>query len=118
MNIDEDGLLRIGISLVYIWFGVNQIADPTSFLSFPPSWLPIPAETMVFLNGVLESVMGTMLVFGILTRFASAVLALHMVGIIISVGYNPLAIRDFGLLVALITIFINGKDSYSLWTGD
>jgi uncharacterized membrane protein YphA (DoxX/SURF4 family) len=118
MNIDADGVLRIGLSLVYLWFGINQIADPTSFLGFPPAWILLEPAALVFFNGVFETITATLLLFGVFNRVVAGLLGLHMVGIIVAVGYNPVAVRDFGLLVGLIAVMINGSDTYSLWSAD
>ena len=32
-------IVRIAVSLVFLWFGISQIIDPESFLGYVPEWL-------------------------------------------------------------------------------
>ena len=74
-------VLRIGLALVVLWFGFNQVFDAAGWVSFLPGFvfnLPIAAETFVLLNGILEVVLGGLLLIGLRTRLASGVLFLHL----------------------------------------
>ncbi len=126
--------LRIGISLVFLWFGITQIFNPESFVGYLPEelyphmavvqhehmmqWthnLNLPsAKTLISANGLIELVLGILLIAGLLTRIVAGILSLHLFGIIISLGYNDLAVRDFGLMIATLTIFLFGPDDYCL----
>ncbi len=111
-------ILRIGLVLVFLWFGVNQIIDPVSYVDFLPDWLikisPVSATMIVYLNGAFEIVFGTALLFGFFTRFVACLLFLHMADIAFTVGLNDIGIRDFGLAVATLAIWINGADFLTL----
>lgn len=110
--------LRVGISLVFIWFGIEQIINTAMWTSFVPDWVmnysPFTVETLVHFNGSFEIVFGLALLIGLYTRISSFLLALHMVHIISIVGYDSIAIRDFGLVVATFTVFFLGYDSLSV----
>ena len=110
-------VLRLGIALVFLWFGTQQLLHATSWTSYLPtfttSW-SIKATTIVMLNGLFETIFGALLLLGVFVRSVALVLALHMFGILISVGYNEIGVRDFGLLIATIAIALNGKDEWSL----
>lgn len=111
-------VLRIGLSLVFLWFGVDQIIHPNAWLGFIPDWVvsltSISAPTIVYLNGLFEIIFGTALLFGIFTRFVAFVLFLHMADITIMVGLDSIGIRDFGLSIAMLVVWINGSDLFSL----
>ncbi len=110
-------VLRIGLGLVMIWFALQQLQGPASWVGFLPTWtgsLPISQITFVYLNGWFELTFGILLIAGFYTRIVASLLGLHMLGIVCSVGYGPTGIRDFGLAVALISIFLHGSSSYSL----
>jgi hypothetical protein len=47
---------------------------------------------------------------GIYTRISALFLGLHLFGIAFSLGINAVRIRDFGLAVATISVFLNGND--------
>jgi uncharacterized membrane protein YphA (DoxX/SURF4 family) len=107
-------LTRIGISFVFLWFGVNQIFNPSDFMGYLPEMILAleSASTIVVLNGVAELVLGLLLLFGKWTRFVALVLALHLVGIISSLGYNDIAVRDVGLFIVTVSIALGGADKW------
>ena len=108
---------RVALALVFLWFGLNQIFDPDSFLGYLPPWtssLPFSDTTFLLLNGIFEILCGGLLLVGFCTRAASALLALHLLGIADNLGYNDIMIRDFGLTLVLVSIFLNGPDRWCL----
>ena len=109
-------IVRIAISLVFLWFGINQLLLPEDFLGYLPQFLLELdyAETLVRFNGLAEIILGGLLLVGFLIRPVSLLLAIHLLGIIISLGYNDIAVRDFGLLLVTLSIFIGGRDLWSL----
>lgn len=113
-------LLRIGISIVYLWFGFQQFIDVTQWVGFIPQDIlalsPVDAETLVHLNGAIEIVFGTALLFGFFTRTSALVLALHMADITFMVGYDAIGVRDFGIVIATFATVLFGPDILSLDT--
>ncbi|MBI3032487.1 DoxX family protein [Candidatus Woesearchaeota archaeon] len=110
-------LVRIGVSLVFLWFGLNQVFDPSSFLGYLPDFattLPLPPLVLIMINGIFEIILAVLLVLGLCTRIAALLLALHLVGIIISLGYNEIAVRDFGLMLATLSVCLSGNDNLCL----
>lgn len=111
-------ILRIGIALVFIWFGIDQIIDPTSYVGFLPDWLisisHMAPKTIVLLNGTFEIIFGTALAFGLFTRFVAFLLFLHMADITFTVGYDAIGVRDFGLTIASLAVWLNGFDFLTL----
>ncbi|MBM3232674.1 DoxX family protein [Candidatus Pacearchaeota archaeon] len=121
MNLDKAKstapvILRIGLSLVFLWFGINQLLYPLNWIGWVPGFASstIDPFTIVFVNGISEIVFGVLLLIGLYTRIASFLLALHMLGITLSVGWNEIGVRDFGILMALISVFLHGADDYCL----
>jgi uncharacterized membrane protein YphA (DoxX/SURF4 family) len=110
--------LRIGIAFVIIWFSLQQFIQPNMWVGFIPDSIikisPVGPITLVHLNGALELVFGLSLMFGFFTRISALVLALHMADITYVVGYNSIGVRDFGLMIAVIAIFLNGTDYTTL----
>lgn len=110
-------LLRISLSLVFLYFGYQQITSPENWISFVPSYaliFGISAEKLVLFNSILELGLGSLLLIGLYTQFVSLILSLHLFGIAFSIGFNPLGIRDFGLAFAMFSVFLNGIDEYCL----
>lgn len=111
-------VLRLGIAAVFLWFGTQQLLHTDAWVGFVPDWVvamsPISAADLVHLNGAFEIVFGLALLVGFHTRFVSFFLMLHMFQIASSLGYNAIAVRDFGLSVATLAIFLNGADWLTL----
>ncbi|HLC31157.1 MAG TPA: DoxX family membrane protein [Candidatus Nanoarchaeia archaeon] len=110
-------LLRITLSLVFLYFGYQQITAPAEWAGFVPNAALLfgtSATTIVIGNALLELSLGTLLLLGLYTRFSSLILSLHLFGIAFSLGFNDLGVRDFGLAVATLVIFLNGADFLTL----
>lgn len=110
-------VLRVGISLVLLWFGLNQIFDSASWIGYLPPFvgsLPINAQTFLMLNGSFEVLIGGLLLVGLFTRIAAVLIAIQVFGIMITLGYNEIAVRDFGLSLAAASIFLHGPDKWCL----
>ena len=111
-------VLRIGLSLVFLWFGTQQFLHTEMWVGFIPEYAirlsPFSAETLVNINGTLELIFGAALILGIFTRVSAFILFLHMVHITATVGYSSIGVRDFGLTVAAFSIFLIGADALTL----
>ena len=108
--------VRYSISFVFLWFGLNQIFSPTDFMGYLPDFILQldSAQTLVILNGITETILGTLLALGLFVRPVAAILAVHLAGITFTLGYNDIAVRDFALLMATIGVFFQGKDKWCL----
>lgn len=110
-------ILRVGLSTVILWFGYQQIAHTSAWVGYLPDWttaFPIQASTLVYLNGLFEIVFGLLLLTGLYVRISALLLALHLFEITFTVGYTAVGVRDFGLSVALLSIFFYGADFFTL----
>jgi uncharacterized membrane protein YphA (DoxX/SURF4 family) len=118
MNKYSATVLRIGIALVFLWFGTQQIIDPSVWTSYIPEGIvgifSLSAVKLVYLNGLFEIIFASALLLGYFTRFSALLLALHMLDITYIVGFDAIGVRDFGLAVATIVIFMQGADKFSL----
>jgi uncharacterized membrane protein YphA (DoxX/SURF4 family) len=126
-------VLRIGIALVVLWFGINQLINPQSFLGYVPQWfsshsaqlvhehplqllhsLPLTPHILIMGNGILEVIFGIFLLLGLFTRISSLIVSLHLFIIALGLGYNDIMIRDLGLAIAAFSIFLYGNDAWCL----
>lgn len=106
-------VVRIGMALVYLWFGYSQVTDPMGWTVWLPpeaAMLPFAPATLIMANGIFEIVASLCLLFSFYIRPAALLLALHLVGIMANVGYNDVSVRDFGLMMATLGVFLQGKD--------
>ena len=109
-------LVRLGVCGVVLWFGLNQLASPGLFVGYVPGWARALAapEAFVRANGAFETVFGLLLLLGAFTRAAALMLALHLAGITVTVGYNEIGARDFAITLAASSIVCAGPDAWSL----
>lgn len=110
-------IARVGLALVFLYFGLSQLRDPSSFVGWLPpevGAIPLPSVTIILLNGALEVFFGTLLLLGIYTRLSAAILGVHLLGIAVSMGFTQTSVRDFGLSIATIAIAFYGPDTYSV----
>lgn len=92
-------LLRIGLAVEFLVFGYGKLADTASWIGFIPPWMspliPIAPEQFLHTIGVIEIVLGALLVLGLWTRVVAVLAVFHLLGVLVALGYNELAVRDF-----------------------
>src|SRR5919112_6266932 len=106
-------LLRIAFCVAPILFGIDKFAevltdDWTRYLASEfNDIIPGSAQDAMYMVGGVEILAG--LVVAIVPRFGSLLVAGWLGGIIVSLllvgGYADIALRDFGLLLAALTLF-------------
>ncbi|HLC53423.1 MAG TPA: DoxX family membrane protein [Candidatus Nanoarchaeia archaeon] len=113
-------VVRYAVGIVFLLLGIDQIIDPAGWTGYLPldivSALPfhLTATQFMFYNGLFDTLIGLLLLAGIFVRIVSAVAVLHLLGVIVTLGYNDLAIRDIGLLLASFSVFLHGPDRWCL----
>ncbi len=105
-------LLRFGLAAVFLWFGIDKFIHPNYWID---AWLPqsvasiieglgLGAEEFMYLNGIIEVLIGTSLVSGLLMRlFASFGIGIMVLAMIFH-GFNEILVRDLGLIGGLLAI--------------
>jgi uncharacterized membrane protein YphA (DoxX/SURF4 family) len=111
-------ILRIGLSFVFLWFGLSQIIDQSMWLSLIPSSIVeltgISAKTIVIFNGVFEVIAAVLLACGVRIRLVATLLFLHMVLIVFHLGFTAIAVRDIGITFGLLASVFYGPDDFSV----
>jgi uncharacterized membrane protein YphA (DoxX/SURF4 family) len=110
-------MLRIGLSIVFLYFGISQLINPESFIGWLPkevSLLPIPPRAFVVLNGGFEVFFGTMLLIGIFRKLSALLLGTHLFFITLSIGFTEIGIRDLGLSLAALSLVFFQEDYLEL----
>src|SRR5436190_5320654 len=105
-------VMRIAFTVAPILFGLDKFAnvltdDWTRYLSSEfNSLLPGSAATGMHIVGVVEIAAG--LIVAVVPRFGGLLVAAWLGGIILNLllvgGYGDIALRDFGLLLAALTL--------------
>ena len=110
-------LLRAGLVVLFLWFGLSQVTTPGDWLAWVPEWTSafgVSASTIVLLNGAFEVVLGALLAVGFYTRIAALLLSIHLLFIAYEVGYNDVGVRDFVLAVATLSLALFEPDQYTI----
>jgi uncharacterized membrane protein YphA (DoxX/SURF4 family) len=114
LNKEDIGIyiLRLGLAVVFLYFGIYQILDqsrwiysvPDRFLNFYIS--EILKSKIVFLNGIFDTVIALSLISGLFIKIFSLLGFIHLLSItIFSLGFEPNGIRDLGLAFAMLSLF-------------
>jgi uncharacterized membrane protein YphA (DoxX/SURF4 family) len=104
-------LLRIGFTVAPIFFGADKFANVlVNWERYLAPWIrhasPLSATHTMHVVGVIEIVAGVAV--AIKPRYAAYIVAAWLGGIIVDLlsypGYYDIALRDFGLLLAALTL--------------
>jgi uncharacterized membrane protein YphA (DoxX/SURF4 family) len=118
MKDNAPAVLRISLSLVFLWFGLTNLFNPEALVGYLSpairNIIPFAPTTFMILTGIFEVVFGILLLLGLFTRLAALLFTIHVLGIAISLGYNDIAIRDIGLAAAVFAVFLRGRDKLCL----
>ena len=110
-------VLRVGLALVFMWFGWSQLFDQSKWLSLIPSWAVsvsgMSASTLVVVNGGFEIIAAILLSAGLWIRPVTFLLFIHLGMIVGDVGLTAVGVRDIGLMLATLSVFLRGADEYS-----
>lgn len=102
-------ILRLGLSIVLLWFGFSQLFDGINWVALVPDWaanlLHLPPAIIILINGSFEVVAGLFLAVGVWTRWLTLLLALHLALITFVMGLTSIGVRDFGLATAALSLF-------------
>jgi len=104
-------LLRLGMVFVFLWFGIQQLTNPSSWVGFVPSFVDslVGAEKIVFINGLFEILASILLLLNIYTRPVALLLAIHLGGIAVTLGFTPIGVRDMGLTIATLAVCLTSS---------
>jgi uncharacterized membrane protein YphA (DoxX/SURF4 family) len=107
---------RYGLAFVFLTFGIMQWVDPASWLGYIPAWAHVGLSdtTLIYLNGTFDFVIGLFLLLGLLIRLFGAIAFFHLLGIVLSMGWNEVTIRDIGLMIVCVSVFLRGSDDWSI----
>jgi len=115
-------LIRLGLSIVFLLFGIDKFIRPLFWSAFVPKFLsdiiPFSLNNFIYLIGIIETILGALILIGLFTRVASILSAMHLLLIIISlaipIGYNDIIVRDLGLFFMALTLSFFKNYQFSL----
>ena len=101
-------ILRVGLGLTILWFGISQLVNPNEWIGYLPEWAfsisVISTITFVILNGIFETLTAAMLITNQYSKLSAILLSIHMIVIVFHLGYNDIAIRDIGIFFGCLAL--------------
>lgn len=110
-------LLRVAIGGILLWFGALAVLDPAGQFFWLAPWiqsLPLMGYWFVLLFGLSQVLVGLALIVGLYPRWAALVAATMLAGIIINLGFQEIAMRDFVILCASLVVASASEHRFSL----
>ena len=114
LNKEEIGvyILRLGLAVVFLYFGISQILDQSKWIYLVPDRFfifyihEVLKSKLVFINGIFDLIIALSLISGIFIRIFSILGFIHLLSItIFSLGFEPSGIRDLGLAFVMLSLF-------------
>lgn len=111
-KLNKETILSYFLGFVVIWFGVNEVTNPSDWAVFIPEFLSgiATATSLVVVHGIVLIVTGLMLVFNWKRRLGAGIIALMILSIIftlfMSEGLTEIVVRDIGLFGAALALAI------------
>ena len=101
-------VLRVGLGITFLWIGALILQNPEAWGGFIQPWaknlMPVSVVTAMRGTGILDLLIGMMLISNALVWVAALVGAIHLVMVLATTGLNPVTVRDIGLLGAAIAL--------------
>ncbi len=106
---------RLALGLVLLWFGLHELIQPSLWTGYVPA---IPQSSglalgMVLVHGWVLVLLGAALLLGIAPRVASAVSALLLLEIVLSLsftgGVSDIVARDLGVFGLAVAVFASER---------
>jgi len=121
MNLNKEKLavyiLRFGLAIVFLYFGVYQILDQSRWIYLVPDKIlnfyisDILKSKIIFINGIFDLIISLSLFSGLFIKIFSLLGFIHLISItVFSLGFEPSGIRDLGLAFSILALFfLSGK---------
>lgn len=122
-------LLRLGVGVVFLWFGVAQLRNPDFGAPYLPLFVYSLGDSIgvvdfdrlfTVIHGAIEVALASALIVGLFTRAVALLLTVQLAVIVVTVhtlagpatalAGPAIAVRDFGVLIAALVVAINGPD--------
>ena len=111
-------VVRLGIAVVFLWFGMDKFFRPLVWFGFVPEFAvglnPLSPSAFMYVQGVVETALGFLLLIGFFTRIASVAAAFIMLLVVVSLGFNDLGIRDFAVFCIAVALSLSDPVKPSL----
>ncbi len=101
-------VLRVGLGITFLWIGYLIMQNPEGWGQSIQPWaqalLPFSLKATMIGTAIFDMIVGILLMIGFRTWIVAGLGALHLLSIIVTMGFNPFTIRDIGLLAAALSL--------------
>jgi uncharacterized membrane protein YphA (DoxX/SURF4 family) len=98
-------VLRLGLAIVFGWFGIDKFLNVSAWYGWIPEWLSfVPQNPFLYVLGLLEVVAALFLIGGRFVRIVSLACAALLLGVVVSFGINEITVRDIGLIAMALAL--------------
>ncbi|KKP41314.1 MAG: hypothetical protein UR31_C0035G0004 [Parcubacteria group bacterium GW2011_GWA2_33_14] len=110
MNKKSYHILRVGMSITFIWIGILILKDPQAWGGYVQPWvvkmLPVSVEQALLSTAILDILIGILFLIDWFSWVAGIVATLHLAVVLTVSGITDITVRDIGLLAATIVIML------------
>jgi len=106
-------LVRVGLGLVFLFFGVDKIQRPEVWVGWIPPFLR-GIDNFLLINGIIEIAFGVLLIIGLFTRYVALIVSVFLMGILVVFSIDNITGRDIGLLFSAVSLILTGPGSPSI----
>lgn len=92
----------LGLAFVFVVFGIDKFINPHGWQGYVPLWIPFAVIPFLYAVGILEILLGLLLLWPTTSRLAAIVCAAFLLGTILTLGWNETMIRDAGLFALAV----------------
>lgn len=110
-------ILRVGLGLVFLVLGANKATRPEIWVGWIPiqlkAFIPDANQFLIF-NGIIEAILGLLLIIGLYTKIAAALSGLFLFFVLLFFGADDITSRDIGLMAMAAAIILLGPGEASV----
>jgi uncharacterized membrane protein YphA (DoxX/SURF4 family) len=112
-------IIRIGLAAVFIYAAIDALREPDAWISYIPSFIPhyepsffqiTPAKITLDIVSVFQLVLAALLLIGRYVKYAAAISAALLAGIVVfNFSTFLITFRDVGLVAAAVALVFLDK---------
>lgn len=104
-------ILTIALAVVFGFFGIDKFWHPLSWIGWIPAWmdgfLTLDAGLWLQIIGAFEILCAVLIILPVraFRQTGCILMALQILAMLPIVGFNDVSVRDFGLMLAAISLW-------------
>ena len=105
-------ILIAALVVVFGWFGIDKLRNGILWIGFLPAWMEelfqISRDVWIIGIGFFEILLAILLLVPVrrVRQVAVALMILHLIPVLIQVGWNDVGVRDVGLMLSAVALLV------------